>query len=60
MYVWMTIWTILLLTSGLAFLVVLVYVSFGVKAELVETLNDLKADVDESRAHEEILDRPIE
>lgn len=60
MYVWMTIWTILLLTSGLAFLVVLVYVSFGVKAELQETLNDLKADVDESRAHEEILDRPIE
>lgn len=60
MYVWMTIWTILLLTSGLAFLVVLVYVSFGVKAELHETLNDLKADVDESRAHEEILDRPIE
>ncbi|WP_339730886.1 hypothetical protein [uncultured Gimesia sp.] len=60
MYVWMTIWTILLLTSGLAFLVVLVYVSFGVKAELRDTLNDLKADVDESRAHEEILDRPIE
>lgn len=60
MYVWMTIWTILLLTSGFAFLVVLVYVSFGVKAELRETLNDLKADVDESRAHEEILDRPIE
>ncbi|QDT40139.1 hypothetical protein Pan241w_01920 [Gimesia alba] len=60
MYVWMTIWTILLLTSGLAFLVVLVYVSFGVKTELQETLNDLKADVDESRAHEEILDRPIE
>ncbi|QDV48171.1 hypothetical protein [Gimesia fumaroli] len=60
MYVWMTIWTILLLTSGLAFLVVLIYVSFGVKTELHETLNDLKADVDESRAHEEILDRPIE
>lgn len=60
MYVWMTIWTILLLTSGLAFLVVLVYVLFGVKAELHETLNDLKADVDESRAHEDILDRPIE
>ncbi|GEM_PF-1138457 len=60
MYVWMTIWTLLLLTSGLAFLVVLVYVSYGVKAELRETLNDLKADVDESRAHEEILDRPIE
>lgn len=60
MYIWMTIWTLLLLTSGLAFLVVLVYVSIGVKAELHETLNDLKADVDESRAHEEILDRPIE
>tara|TARA_R110002095_G_scaffold181107_4_gene158441 strand:- start:450 stop:632 length:183 start_codon:yes stop_codon:yes gene_type:complete len=60
MYVWMTIWTILLLTSALAFLVVLVYVSTGVKAELQETLNDLKGDVDESRNHEEILNRPIE
>ncbi len=60
MYAWMTIWTILLITSGLAFLVVLGYVVFGVKAELIETLNDLKADVDESQAHEEILDRPVE
>jgi hypothetical protein len=60
MYVWMTIWTILLLTSGLAFLVVLIYVSYGVKAELRETLNDLKADVEESRNHEEILNRPEE
>lgn len=60
MYVWMTIWTILLITSGLAFLVVLGYVVYGVKAELIETLNDLKADVDESQAHEEILDRPVE
>tara|TARA_R110002111_G_scaffold262851_1_gene341780 strand:- start:25448 stop:25630 length:183 start_codon:yes stop_codon:yes gene_type:complete len=60
MYVWMTIWTILLLISALAFLVVLIYVSYGVKAELRETLNDLKGDVDESRAHEEILNRPIE
>ncbi|MFH1302459.1 MAG: hypothetical protein ABIK07_15465 [Planctomycetota bacterium] len=56
----MTIWTILLLTSGLAFLVVLIYVSYGVKAELRETLNDLKADVEESRNHEEILNRPEE
>lgn len=60
MYLWMTIWTVLLLISGLAFLVVLVYVSFGVKAELKETLDDLKADVTETEAHEEILDRPIE
>ena len=56
----MTIWTIMLIASGLAFLVVLAYVAFGVKAELIETLNDLKADVDESVAHEEILDQPIE
>lgn len=60
MYVWMTIWTLLLVTSGLAFLVVLAYVAYGVKSELIETLNDLKMDVDESQAHEEILDRPIE
>ncbi|MCH9653494.1 MAG: hypothetical protein K0U86_11270 [Planctomycetes bacterium] len=60
MYAWMTIWTIMLIASGLAFLVVLAYVAFGVKAELIETLNDLKADVDESVAHEEILDQPIE
>ncbi len=50
----------MLIASGLAFLVVLAYVAFGVKAELIETLNDLKADVDESVAHEEILDQPIE
>lgn len=60
MYVWMTIWIALLVISGLAFLVVLGYVVFGVKAELIETLNDLKSDVDESQAHAEILDRPIE
>lgn len=60
MYVWMTIWTLLLVTSGLAFLVVLAYVAYGVKSELIETLNDLKMDVDESQAHEGILDRPIE
>jgi len=59
MTIWMTIWTILLITSGLAFLVVLAYVAFGVKAELIETLNDLKADVNESQADEDILDRPI-
>lgn len=59
MTIWMTIWTILLITSGLAFLVVLAYVAFGVKTELIETLNDLKDDVDESQAHEEILDRPM-
>lgn len=59
MTIWMTIWTILLITSGLAFLVVLAYVAFGVKTELIETLNDLKGDVDESQAHEEILDRPM-
>lgn len=56
----MTIWTILLITSGLAFLVVLAYVAYGVKSELIETLDDLKADVNESQAHEEILDQPIE
>ncbi|WP_417390567.1 hypothetical protein [Gimesia sp.] len=56
----MTIWTLLLLISGVAFLVVLAFVSFGVKAELRDTLNDLKADVNESQAHEEILDRPME
>ncbi|WP_298866811.1 hypothetical protein [uncultured Gimesia sp.] len=56
----MTIWTILLITSGLAFLVLLGYVVYGVKAELIETLDDLKADVDESVAHEEILDQPME
>ncbi|WP_291176376.1 hypothetical protein [Gimesia sp.] len=60
MYIWMTIWTLLLLISGVAFLVVLAFVSFGVKAELRDTLNDLKADVNESQAHEEILDRPME
>jgi len=60
MYAWMTIWTILLITSGLAFLVVLAYVAYGVKSELIETLDDLKADVNESQAHEEILDQPIE
>ncbi len=60
MYMWMTIWTLLLLISGVAFLVVLAFVSFGVKAELRDTLNDLKADVNESQAHEEILDRPME
>ncbi|QDT88562.1 hypothetical protein [Gimesia algae] len=60
MYMWMTIWTLLLLISGVAFLVVLVFVSVGVKAELRDTLNDLKADVNESQAHEEILDRPVE
>jgi len=60
MYFWMIIWTTLLLISGLAFLIVLFYVSTGVKAELKETLNDLKADVDESKAHEEILDRPVD
>ncbi|MEQ8852404.1 hypothetical protein [Gimesia sp.] len=60
MYLWMSIWTALLLTSGLAFLVVLVYVVSGVKAELKATLDDLRADVNESQAHEEILDRPIE
>ncbi|WP_417380065.1 hypothetical protein [Gimesia sp.] len=60
MYTWMTIWTLLLLISGVAFLVVLAYVSYGVKAELRDTLNDLKADVKESQAHEEILDRPVE
>ncbi|QDT76771.1 hypothetical protein GmarT_01850 [Gimesia maris] len=60
MYIWMTIWTLLLLISGVAFLVVLTFVSFGVKAELRDTLNDLKADVNESQAHEEILDRPVE
>ena len=60
MYAWMTIWILLLITSGLAFLVVIAYVAYGVKAELIETLDDLKADVDESQAHEEILDQPIE
>lgn len=60
MYLWMSIWTLLLLISGLAFLVVLVYVVSGVKAELKETLDDLRMDVNESQAHEEILDQPIE
>ncbi len=60
MYFWMTIWILLLLISGLAFLAVLAFVSFGVKAELRDTLNDLKADVNESEAHQEILDRPVE
>ncbi len=60
MSMWMTIWTVLLITSGVAFLVVLAYVAFGVKAELIETLNDLKMDVDESLAHEEILDKPVD
>lgn len=60
MYAWMTIWTLLLIISGLAFLVVLGYVAYGVKSELIETLNDLKEDVADSQAHEEILDRPIE
>jgi hypothetical protein len=59
MQAWMILWGSILVISGIGFLVLLVVVSKGAIQELKLTLDELRADTQESAEHPEILDEAI-
>ena len=55
----MTLWTIVLLGSGVSFVAMLIFISGGALRELRMTLDELREDTRESAEHPEILEEAI-
>ena len=58
MFIWMTLWTTLLIVSVATFCLLLLIVGAGAPGELRESLSELRQDTQQSLEHPEILDEP--
>lgn len=59
MQAWMTVWTILLIFSGVTFVGLLVIVGGGAIRELRQSLDELREDARQAAEHPETLDQAI-